>query len=66
MSKKRSPVHPNAIVVAVCGLITATFIGIKNSSWEAGVGLGLFALVVVIIVNSTLRKRHKKYGAKDS
>lgn len=65
MSKKTSPLHPNAIVVAVCGLIAAALVGMKNS-WEAGVGLGLFALVVVIIVNSILRERHRKYGEKNS
>lgn len=66
MSKRTPPVHPNAIVIAVFGLITAALIGISNSSWEAGIGFGLFALVVVIIMNSILRKRHKGYGEKNS
>lgn len=60
MSGKMSPVHPNAIVVAVSGLITAALIGINNSSWTAGIGFGLFALVGAVILNSILRNRQRE------
>lgn len=65
MSRTTSTVHPNAIVVAIFGLITAALIGLSNSSWGAGIGFGLFALGVAFIMNSILKKRQQKYGDKD-
>lgn len=65
MSRTPPAVHPNAIVIAIFGLLTAALIGLNNSSWGAGIGFGLFALGVAFTMNLILRKR-QQHGNKDS
>lgn len=59
MSSQSSPVHPNAIVLAIVGLVTATALGVRHSAW-VGVAFGLAALVFVLVVNQILVGRERR------
>lgn len=59
LTSASSPVHPNAIVVAIVALITAFALGMRHSIW-AGVGFGMVALVFTVVVNQILVRRSRR------
>lgn len=63
MATLRTSVHPNAIILVIVGLVTAIAIGVRNSSWLAGFGFALAALVFVLIVNHILVTRETSRGS---